>query len=196
MNLIEDLTGAPSDVLEERFAKYQEPWRFYHTLEHLRSGFEVMDHHFKSKATGQLELAFWYHDFEYDPRAFDNESRSAEVASDRITKSLQIPQNFAIEVGKLILATKHTSDPDTDQAKILVDVDLAVLGETTEVFDQYEEDIRWEYSWVLEADFKNGRREILKRMFKRPFYNTSEMKASIYETRLTKNLDRSLRKLA
>lgn len=38
--------GALPDVLEEILTKYQESWRFYHNLEHLRSGFEVMDRHF------------------------------------------------------------------------------------------------------------------------------------------------------
>lgn len=188
-------TGAPSSVFEEILTKYQEPWRFYHTLKHLRSGFEVLDHFFKSKVTGQVELALWYHDFEYDTHASDNENKSAEVASDRITKILQIPLNFAIEVGQLILATKYTAGPSTDQAKILLDVDLSVLGEAPAVFDQYEEDVRKEYSWVPEVDFRNGRREILERFLNPTIYNTTEMRSSLYEVRARENLKRSIEKL-
>lgn len=51
-------TGTSSSVFEEILTKYQEPWRYYHTLEHLRSGFEVLDRYLKSKTTGQVELAF------------------------------------------------------------------------------------------------------------------------------------------
>jgi predicted metal-dependent HD superfamily phosphohydrolase len=188
-------SGAPLDVFEEILTKYQEPCRFYHNLEHLRSGFEVLDRHFKSTSTGQVELAFWYHDFEYDPRATDNESKSAGVASDRITKVLQIPLNFAIEVGKLILATKYTASPSTDQAKILLDIDLSILGEAPAVFDQYELNIRKEYSWVPEVDFRNGRREILQRFLKPTIYNTPEMRSSLYEMRARENLQRSIENL-
>lgn len=143
-----------------------------------------------------MELAFWYHDFEYDPRSSDNESKSAEVASDRITKALQIPLNVAIEVGKLILATKYTADPSTDQARVLLDIDMSILGEPAAVFDQYEEDIRKEYSWVSEIDFKSGRREILQRFLKPTIYNTPEMRNSLYEVRAKENLQRSIEKLA
>ena len=185
-------SGAPPTMFEEILVKYQEPWRFYHTLEHLRSGFEVLDRFFKSRVTGQVELALWYHDFEYDTRASDNESKSAEVASDRITKILQIPLNFAIEVGQLILATKYTADPSMDQAKILLDVDLSILGETRVVFDQYEMAIRKEYSWVSEADFRKGQGEILKRFLKSTIYYTPEMRQSLYEVRARENLQRSI----
>jgi predicted metal-dependent HD superfamily phosphohydrolase len=193
-----DCTEVPSGVLEEILTKYQEPWRFYHTLEHLRSGFEVLDHYLKPKTTGQIELAFWYHDFEYDPKATDNENRSAEVASDRITKFFQVPLTFTIEVGQLVLATKHMASPSTESAKVLLDMDLSVLGEVPDVFDRYELDIRREYPELLvsEKDFKRSRSEILKRMLRDPFYNTHEMRSSPYESRVRLNIDRSISKLA
>jgi predicted metal-dependent HD superfamily phosphohydrolase len=191
-------TGAPSSVLEEILTKYQEPWRYYHTLEHLRSGFEVLDRYLKSRTTGQVELAFWYHDFEYDPKATDNENKSAEVASERVTRSLQLPLTFAIEVGKLILATKHTSDPNTESAKVLLDMDLSILGEIPEVFDQYELGIRQEYPEFLvpKEIFRETRREILRRMLRDPFYNTPEMRLSPYESRVRSNIERSINKLS
>jgi predicted metal-dependent HD superfamily phosphohydrolase len=191
-------TGAPISIFEEILTRYQEPWRYYHTLEHLRSGFEVLDRYLKAKTTGQIELAFWYHDFEYDPKSTDNESRSAEVASERITKTLQIPLTFAIEVGKLILATKHTSTPSTESAKILLDMDLSILGEVPTVFDQYELDIRREYPEFLvpKEIFRETRREILRRMLRDPFYNTPEMRLSPYESRVRSNIERSISKLS
>ena len=187
--------GASPEVIEEILAKYQEPGRFYHTIEHLRSGFEVLDRHLRMKTGGDIELAFWYHDFIYDPRALDNENKSAEVASDRITKALQIPLNFAIGVGKLILATRRLADPGTEQAKVLIDMDLSILGETAPAFDLYEENIRKEYSWVPEVDFRKDRREILERFLKPTIFFTPELRSSLYEVRARENLQRSIGKL-
>ena len=191
-------TGAPLSVFEEILTKYQEPWRYFHTLEHLRSGFEVLDRYLKAKTTGQIELAFWYHDFEYNPKSTDNENKSAQAASERVTKALQIPLTFAIEVGRLILATKHTTTPSTESAKVLVDMDLAILGEVPEVFDQYELNIRREYPEfrVPKEIFRETRREILKRMLRSPFYNTPEMRSSPYESRVRSNIEGSISKLS
>jgi predicted metal-dependent HD superfamily phosphohydrolase len=191
-------TGAPLSVFEEILTKYQEPWRYYHTLEHLRSGFEVLDRYLKAKTTGQIELAFWYHDFEYDPKSTDNENKSAEAASERVTKILQFPLTFAIEVGRLILATKHTTTPSTESAKVLLDMDLSILGEVPEVFDQYELNIRREYPefMVPKEIFRETRREILKQMLRDPFYNTPEMRSSPYESRVGSNIEGSISKLS
>jgi predicted metal-dependent HD superfamily phosphohydrolase len=191
-------TGTPLSVFEEILTKYQEPWRYYHTLEHLRSGFEVLDRYLKAKTTGQIELAFWYHDFEYDPKSTDNENKSAQAASERVTKVLQLPLTLAIEVGRLILATKHTTTPSTESAKVLLDMDLSILGEVPEVFDQYELNIRREYPefMVPKEIFRETRREILKQMLRDPFYNTPEMRSSPYESRVRFNIEGSISKLS
>jgi predicted metal-dependent HD superfamily phosphohydrolase len=188
--------GAKPEVFEEIFLRYSDSSRYYHITEHLRSGFEVLDRYLKSRTSSEIELAFWYHDFEYNTQAIDNELRSASAASDRITKSLQLPLNFAIGVGKLILATKHSSEPSTSDAKVLVDMDLSILGEDPKVFDTYEENIRKEYSWVDDLTFKRGRQEVLQRFLKPIIYYTPELRSSSYEFRAKSNLERSISRLS
>jgi predicted metal-dependent HD superfamily phosphohydrolase len=188
--------GVKSEVLEEILLRYSDSSRYYHTTEHLRSGFEVLDRYLKARTTGEVELAFWYHDFEYNTQAKDNELQSASVASDRITRSLQLPLSFAIEVGKLILATKHSSEPSTPGAKVLVDMDLSILGEDPKAFATYEENIRKEYSWVDDLTFKRGRQEVLQCFLKPTIYYTPELRSSSYELRARGNLERSISRLS
>jgi predicted metal-dependent HD superfamily phosphohydrolase len=50
-------------------------------------------------------------------------------------------------VRDLILATRHDVSPPGGDAALLVDVDLAILGSPAERFDEYERQVRQEYSW-------------------------------------------------
>ena len=78
---------------------------------------------------------------------------------------------------------------------ILRDVDLSIFGEVPEFFDEYEENIRREYSFVPIADFRVGRAEILQRFLRPVFYSTPELQASPYEGWAQNNIRRSLEKL-
>src|SRR5215475_298215 len=71
----------PEGLLDELRARYAEPHRAYHTLEHLRECFEAL----QPAATlaehlAEVRLALWFHDAIYDTRAQDNEQRSADWA--------------------------------------------------------------------------------------------------------------------
>src|SRR4051812_48511424 len=70
----------PFDLL---VAAYSAPGRHYHTLEHLHEMFRVAGRLANpTDDTGPLHLAVWFHDAVYDPRAKDNEPRSADLAVD------------------------------------------------------------------------------------------------------------------
>lgn len=184
-------------LFEEIYRKYWEPGRHYHTVEHLYWCFSMLDYMVaKLPGIGSVELALWYHDFVYDPHSNDNEERSAEIAVDRIHNGLELPLDFALQVGQLILATKHVGEPKTREAMVLLDVDLSILGAQEGVFDKYEDDVRQEYAWVPEAAYRAHRSEILQRFLDRPYiYSTTEFRASAYEIRARANLNRSIRQL-
>jgi predicted metal-dependent HD superfamily phosphohydrolase len=98
-------------------------------------------------------------------------------------------------VSALILATKHDVIPSDKDQQILVDVDLAILGQPTAIFLEYENNIRKEYSWVLEKDFREGRAKVLKRFLDRShIYSTSVFQAK-YEDKARANLKASIQNL-
>jgi predicted metal-dependent HD superfamily phosphohydrolase len=183
--------GASPCLIDEILGAYGESGRYYHTLEHLRHMFEVYDRFFSTHSSTH-ELTFWYHDFFYDPKRSDNEDRSAVLAQRRVEQDLQVPAGVGLKVRDLTLFSHYTRPPSTRDEMVLHDVDLAIFGESADLFGKYEKDIRQEYSFVPEVDYRKGRADILRRFIRDPFYFTPEMCYSSYEDLAKKNIRKSL----
>src|ERR1051325_1352418 len=91
------------DWHRELTARYGEPHRRYHTLQHVRdllellSGVELVDR-------TAVEAAVWFHDAVYDTTRSDNEALSADLAR-RALQELAFPQPAIDLVAHMILAT-------------------------------------------------------------------------------------------
>ena len=170
-------------ILEELRARYAEPHRRYHTLEHIAHCLEEFDPAMAADPEA-VELAIWFHDAIYDPRRSDNEERSA-------ARLLELMPE-AKRAAELVLVTKHHKASTPDEA-LLVDVDLAILGQPAERFDLYERQIREEYAWVPKLVFKMKRASILRGFLKRPFIYGTELFRAKYEAAARANLSRSKR---
>jgi predicted metal-dependent HD superfamily phosphohydrolase len=175
--------------------RYSEPHRKYHTLQHLDECFARLD-----EARGfterihEVELALWFHDAVYEVRRQDNEDQSASwahVAAERAG----LPDAVAERVRSLILATKHNAEPTSRDAALLVDVDLAILGAASGRFDEYERQVREEYSWVPGFLFRRKRREILEGFLARPHVYHTDHFLTCYEAPARANLVRSIERL-
>ena len=101
----------------------------------------------------------------------------------------------AHRVHALVMATRHSVVPASADARLVVDIDLSILGADTGRFDEYEEQVRREYAWVADAVFRARRREVLQRLLdRRSLYGTSHFRDRL-EQRARQNLQRSLRQL-
>lgn len=147
-------------------AAYAGPGRFYHTLDHVLAVLATVDFLASvGKNLNAVKLAAWLHDVIYDSRASDNEERSAEYA-EQFCKELAIPEGH--QVAALIRRTKtHDAGDDLD-AKVLLDADLSILGADQPRYQAYAENIRREYAWVPEPEYRKGRRQVLERFLGRP----------------------------
>jgi predicted metal-dependent HD superfamily phosphohydrolase len=187
---------APPGALDALLARYAEPHRAYHTRRHLDECFAQLDPvRAHCERPGEVELALWYHDAIYEPREPRNEERSAEWA-EAVLREAGVAAGAAHRVRDLVLATKHDAVPETPDAQLLVDVDLAILGAPAERFDEYEAQVRVEYGWVPEAAFRAGRAKILRELFARPaLYSTPWFRERLEEAARA-NLARSIARLA
>lgn len=153
-------------TFEEVCQHYTGPGRFYHTLDHIQSVLEIVDRlgsHARNRNV--VLLAAWLHDVIYDSRAADNEERSAEYA-EQLCVRVSLPPGRM--VADLIRKTRtHDAGGDAD-AEILLDADLAILGASEDAYQTYAEQIRQEYAWVPEADYRQGRRRVLQSFLSRP----------------------------
>jgi predicted metal-dependent HD superfamily phosphohydrolase len=151
---------------DEIVAAYSGPGRFYHTLDHVLAVLATVESLASyAKNPNAVKLAAWLHDVIYDSKTSDNEDRSADYAL-RLCEELAILEGNL--VASLILKTK-THDPGDDaDAQVLLDADLAILGADETEYQAYAENIRREYAWVPEPEYRKGRRQILERFLTRP----------------------------
>ncbi|MDM0041721.1 N-methyl-D-aspartate receptor NMDAR2C subunit [Variovorax sp. J22G21] len=169
----------PPELLDELLARYAEPQRHYHTLQHLGeclAGFEREQAH--AVRPGEVAIALWFHDAIYDVQGHDNEARSADWARAALQRA-GASNVVAQRVHALVMATCHDAGPVDADAQLLVDIDLSILGAPPERFAEYERQIRAEYAHVPPATFEPRRREILGRFLARdPLYLTPGLRAA------------------
>ena len=186
---------ADDDVYNTLLVRYGEPHRHYHTLRHLDECFAKLDEARQLAARPhEIELALWFHDAVYEVRQQDNEEQSAAWAVS-VANDAGLSNEVCERLRQLILATKHDAEPASADAALLVDVDLAILGASPDRFDEYEQQIRQEYSWVPGFLFRRKRREILEMFLTRPhLYNTGYFRDR-FEAVARANLARSVTQL-
>ena len=165
--------------------------RAYHSLDHIRSCLNEFDEVKKQvEQPESVELAIWYHDAIYDPLRTDNEKQSAAL-SHAVLRKYGKSNKLIHAVSRLILATKHKGTPKTIDQKILVDIDLSILGKSSDVFKEYETGIFQEFSWMPKYQFKVGRKKVLQRFLDRlQIYQTDEF-SHRYEEKARINLERA-----
>jgi predicted metal-dependent HD superfamily phosphohydrolase len=89
------------------------------------------------------------------------------------------------------MATCHVRPPQAPDARYVVDADLSILGGTAADFDRYEGQVRQEYAFVSEPDWRAGRARILRVFLDRPKIFLTPEFASL-EGPARANLERSI----
>lgn len=186
---------ADEALLRDLVARYSEPHRKYHTMQHLEECFgKLRELRALARQPEEIELALWFHDAIYDTRRRDNEERSAEWARSAVLEA-GVTTAAGDRVHELVMATRHNAVPAGIDARILVDVDLSILGASPDRFDEYEAQVRQEYSWVPGPLFRRERRKILEDFLKRPTLFQTAPFVAAYEARARDNLQRSIARL-
>ena len=140
-----------ANLFEALMAAYAEPQRRYHSLQHLE---ECLGHFEQVRELAEhpeeVEIALWFHDAVYDVRGATNERQSADWAV-RALMTGNASRSTQNRVEQLIMATRHDAAPGDSDERLLVDIDLSIIGAAPKRFAEYDGQIRAEYSWVPEA---------------------------------------------
>jgi predicted metal-dependent HD superfamily phosphohydrolase len=166
---------------------YTEPGRYYHTDKHITNCLtQLQPHRHQATHPAEIAIALWFHDAVYDTRRADNEEQSAEWAISFLEASKVNPA-IIDRIAGLIMVTKkhHPSDADT---ALMTDIDLSILGAQPHLFEQYDADIRCEYSWIPEQQFRQGRVQVLKSFLERAKIYTTACFLKKYEEQARFNL--------
>ncbi len=159
-----------------------EPHRHYHTLDHVTALLGGYD-----GGRPGFVAAIWLHDIVYDPKASDNEARSAEQARADLPSSAET--DLAV---RLILDTRRHigGDPLTDAFN---DLDLGIIGAGAAAYDRYAAQIRLEYAFVPEAAYRPARASILRAFDAGPIFKTAAFRP--LEAQAHSNLKREIERL-
>lgn len=194
--LAKDLVASDT-VWDALVQHYSEAHRAYHKLSHVSAllglADEVRSHIEQPKV---VELAIWFHDVIYDPRAKDNELRSAAWARDAL-QAMQIDQNLIGPIEQCILATQRHDVPrhPIPDLPLFLDLDLAILGAPEHYYRRYCSAIRTEYGWLTDDVYRAGRTLILQRFLARPHLFFTALMADRYERTARHNIALELREL-
>jgi predicted metal-dependent HD superfamily phosphohydrolase len=162
--------GSPADSAERLaglVSRHSEPNRCYHALSHV---LHLLNHlpvvldaegvDPASQVARTLRLALWYHDAIYDVHSSSNEADSAVLAN-RELDEMGLAHSLCTDVSRLVMATKHPCLPQSLDEAIIVDVDLGILASSDETYDRYVCEVREEYSYVSDNDWRIGRSRVL-----------------------------------
>lgn len=186
--------GAGRAAYLELARLYGEKGRFYHNMQHIDNSLLELEWVELSGLERYLPaMAIWYHDAIYDVRAKDNELKSAELAKERLLCG-GIAKESGEAVYRLIMATCHGAGEAAfeEDERVMIDVDLAILGQSERLYDLYESSIRQEYSHVDLESYRKGRGDVLKGFLARQTIYLTEPFRERYERQARLNLKRAL----
>jgi len=200
VSLTSQYASTPS-VIERLFNSlveyYSEKDRAYHDLSHIQLLLSLSESlSDKIQNRDAFYFAVWFHDVIYDTKRSDNEEKSAEFAAEALA-SLGVPKQTIAIVEEMILATKHHRAANLSwDMEAFLDLDTSILGAPQEIYKDYSQAIRKEYSWVPDSLYREGRMKVLNDFLGRErIYYTEEIGAK-YEAQARRNIAEEIRALA
>ena len=165
-NLFAEYNIGADTIIDNILACYNAESRHYHDLRHLYFAYRDFDDCKEFLVDSKsVELALVYHDIIYDVSKTTNEVDSA----DRFDRDF-LPFQHMVDrdkIKELIRNTSHDGTPVSEDAKYLLDIDLANLGKSRRIFHYYNELARKEYPLMTDSDFHTGRSEIFAKFLRR-----------------------------
>lgn len=139
---------------------YNEPHRFYHTMEHIQ---EVLKHLNNAGLLkhDELFLTAIFHDIVYHPKSRTNEEDSAAFFLQQAKTSGLSPEQKE-HIKQLILDTK-THKPTVKYSEEFIAADLSIFNQSFDKLINYEKQIFKEFQSVDFLEYKPKRIEVLKR---------------------------------
>tara|TARA_R110002051_G_scaffold298997_1_gene366056 strand:+ start:5460 stop:6074 length:615 start_codon:yes stop_codon:yes gene_type:complete len=172
---------------------YSSKSRHYHNLDHLKNMLVELE---KVKAAVEdidsLLFSIFYHDIVYKATKSDNEHQSALLFEKRISKTSFSQIDKCKTQIELTKEHKPSMDADTN---FLLDIDLSILGKSSEVYKKYTEDIRKEYKIYPDFMYGKGRTKVLESILELETIFKTDFFKKAYEKQARANLTAELNHL-
>lgn len=181
------------EILEELVKIYSQPHRHYHNLKHIQQILDCLDEvRSQIQNITILQLATWFHDVVYNPRASDNEEQSIIFTSKTLQK-LNLSTESLEKVKTIILLTKTHQYFGCDRdIQTFLDADLSILGSTPLEYQAYMTAVRREYEWVSKQEYCLKRKTILEKILnQKRIYKTDYFYQKL-ETQARENIEKEI----
>jgi phosphopantetheine adenylyltransferase/predicted metal-dependent HD superfamily phosphohydrolase len=142
-----------------------QPWRHYHNLRHVSELLSLVSEEYQDrKPPSELLLAVWFHDAVYHPLNSSSEDDSISLFREFVART-----SIQVNADAVTLAIQYTKshrahiscDCQVSWIPIFLEADLSILGSEIDRYHEYSNQIKSEYSHLLESEFKDGRRVFL-----------------------------------
>lgn len=176
-------------------AAYREPQRAFHGVSHLIECLRLW-REWSSQAhkPDEIAIALWFHDAIYDTARHDSEARSARWALDALTAG-GVPFDTVRRIRDLVIATRANESPSNNDARLMIDIDQAILGASAERYDRYEADLQTEHSHMPEFIYRRKRIETLKTMSTPQRLFQTDLARDTLEANARENIARTVARL-
>lgn len=174
---------------------YAEGHRGYHTSRHIDECLPLL-YELKRlcERPAEVECALWFHDAIYEPMSKSNEERSADWAAAFLSSS-GAAQDVIGRIRSHITATRHEALPADGDSRVVVDIDLSILGAEPSRYQEFERDVRKEYRWVPRFIYGPKRAAILQSFLDRPRIYQTEPMFERFEAKARGNLSKAIQSL-
>lgn len=146
-------------------AAYGAPQRHYHGLDHLVHGLSEIavwaaNTNAPEADVATLKQAFWFHDAVYQ---IPHGAHSNEEESARLWLGSGLAADLSEGAAQLIRATDHLQVNAIEHPlkDVMLGVDLAILGQSDNLYDAYTRGVRMEYCDVPEDVYRENRRKVM-----------------------------------
>ncbi|MGH9137955.1 MAG: HD domain-containing protein [Acidimicrobiales bacterium] len=212
-----------AEVFEDLVSRHRQTHRRYHGLRHV---VWVLRHTRRLEAAipecegdstpydgAAVTAAACFHDAVYDPRADDNEARSALLATHQLASVGWSERRCALVAGLIEATAGHLADDEGAisgeavggaatlehgvlERGVLLDADLGVLGSEPSAYAAYVNGVRAEYGHLTAEQWVTGRAAVLQRLHGRAHLYATEPARAWWEQRARANLTAELAGLA
>ncbi len=148
-----------STCLDFLVKQYSSSSRLYHNLQHLTFMLDELEQcSCKPDNREALIFSIFYHDVIYKASKKDNELQSAIVLEKHLSKT---DFKYIQLCKESIHATKEHKKSANSDINLLLDLDLAILGQNAEKYTSYTQKIRKEYDLYPDFLYKPARRKAM-----------------------------------
>jgi predicted metal-dependent HD superfamily phosphohydrolase len=181
---------------EKTFAQlrraYAQKHRHYHTGKHVGACLHQLDHAQQlTDKKGEIEIALWFHDAIYKPYSAHNELNSALWAQDFLQTN-GVDENSSNRIYQLIMVTLHNGEPQSLDQSYMLDIDLAILGSATHIYQTFEHNVRKEYRWIPHFYYRKKRIQILQGFLAHEHIYQTDYFRELFEDKAQENLQQAI----